>query len=320
MKRLPPEAVTSLLVVKLSSLGDMLLFTPVLAALRRHWPGAAITLLTGRAAAPLVAGNPDIDRLLVHKGGPASFLHVVRELRKQHFDLALDFQGLTRSWLFLRSVRADYRAGKGRFPGLEHRAPHRRARVRHAVESYFELTDGLGIPRPAAELRQLVFHPGEDLPLPAGAPAHYILCNPFTRGRKKRWPAAAWGELGKKITGEGYVPVFAGAPNDRKASQQLAAGCGGMSIAGRVDLAGLAAWIRGAALTVTVDSLPLHLAGALAAPVLGIFGPTDPSRTGPRGAGAFVVGRTAGGRARAMHTIDVAAVLAAVRAALSAGT
>ena len=93
-----------------------------------------------------------------------------------------------------------------------------------------------------------------------------------------------------------------------------------MSIAGRVDLAGLAAWIRGAALTVTVDSFPLHLACALAAPVLGIFGPTDPARTGPRGAGTSVAGRTAGGRARAMRTVSVETVLEAVRAALSAGT
>lgn len=320
MKRLPPEAVTSLLVVKLSSLGDVLLVTPVLAALRRHWPGATITLLTGRAAAPLVAGNTDIDRLLVHEGGPVSFLRVVRGLRKQHFDLALDFQGLTRSWLFLRSVRADFRAGKGRFPGLDRRAPHRRSRIRHAVESYFELTDDLGIPRPVPELRQPVFRSAEELQPVAGAPARYILCNPFTRGRKKRWPARAWLELGSALRRAGYQPVFAGAPGDRRASQRLAAGCGGMSIAGSVDLAGLAAWIRGAALTVTVDSAPLHLAGALAAPVLGIFGPTDPVRTGPRGAGGRVAGRTAGEKARAMHTIGVAEVLEAVRAALSAGT
>jgi ADP-heptose:LPS heptosyltransferase len=307
-------------VVKLSSLGDVLLLTPALRAVRRHWPGAAITFLTGRAAAPLVAGNPEIDRLLVHAGGPVSFLRVVRELRRQHFDLVLDFQGLTRSWLFLRLSRAAFRAGKGRFPGLDLRAPHRRSRVRHAVESYFELTDELGIPRPVPEMLQPVFHPAKDLPLAAGAPARYVLCNPFTRGRKKRWPEVAWSKIGKELAAEGFVPVFAGAQGDKKASQRLAAGCGGKSIAGIVDLTGLASWIRGAVLTVTVDSAPLHLACAMAAPVLGIFGPTDPARTGPRGRGGRTVGRLPGTRSRKMRTISVDEVLQAVRAALSGGT
>jgi len=299
----PPDDPRSILVIKLSSIGDLLLFTPALHFLRISWPDAKITLLTESRCVPVIRNNPDHDRVIAFPGEDAQALlpwHPFRvwkqvrrtlvQLREEEFDLALDFQGLFKSWYFFRRVRAGFRAGKGRFPGVDLRSPHRKRVLRHAVVSYFELTDLLGIARPNEEGMALRYSPGASYPPPL-TDGSYVLCNPFTLWESKKWPEMHWIALGRLLEQEGLKVIFTGAAGDRTASERMAAAVSAdaVSLAGEVDLDGLAAAVSHASCLVSVDSAPMHMGAALGVRLVALFGPTDPLRTGPWAEHALVL-------------------------------
>ena len=298
-----PDNPRSILIIKLSSIGDLLLFTPALRALRRKWPSAKITLLTESRCAPVVRNNPDIDRVIEFPRAGAEKLlpahpfrafrilsRTIRLLRSEWYDMALDFQGLFKSWFFLMSARVSFRAGKGRFLLVNRKSPHKKKRVRHAVESYFELTGLVDVARPPGEVLRMVYLPGDgsDVLSPV---APYIVLAPFTLWKSKKWPFPSWIQLGKQLVENGFRVVVSGAPGDAVEANRISNAISPDTIcaAGVIDLNGLGRLLNKAACLVSVDSASMHMASALGIPVIALFGPTDPVRTGPLGEKAVVL-------------------------------
>ena len=287
-----PEFPRRILVVKLSSFGDIIHTTPCLRALRKAYPGAVMVAAVEKRWAAVLHGNPNLDRLVETSSQVRLTPGYLKEIRSAlrragPFDLAVDLQGTRRSaaWVYLSGARV--KMGRG-WPRPGWRSAVRPDLSRHAVEVGVEVCRAAGLeiedPRPEifpdqgqeSALQALldVEHlPSEDL----------ILLNPFSRWRSKSWPAA--GEFLDLLE---HPVVITGGPEDRQAAAGLARNRA-VTLAGRVTLGQALCLYRRARLMVSCDSGPMHAAAALGVPVVALFGPTQPERTGPWGEGHWVV-------------------------------
>ncbi|MCK4341288.1 MAG: lipopolysaccharide heptosyltransferase I [Phycisphaerae bacterium] len=302
-----------ILIIKPSSLGDIVHALPILAGLRAGYPGAHIAWLVGKSFAPFLAGHPLLDevipfdrrhygRMLRSPRALADFWRFVRELRRRRFDLVLDLQGLFRSGFLARASGAPRRIG---FADAREFAPafySRRVRGSrkncHAVEINLRLARSLGLhvdpPLFPLGLRDDELRDTRNLITEAAR----MRLERFTavllgaRWESKRWPADRLAGLIDKMHAEGLPAcVLLGSPDDRVFAEEVRAGCGApiVDLVGRTSLRELTAAIALADLVVSHDSGPLHIAAALDKPLVALFGPTNPARTGPYCKSARVV-------------------------------
>ncbi len=280
-----------ILVVKLSSLGDLFHALPAVHLIRRH-TGASVDWVCHGIYAELVAKFGPVDRVLrfprdrFARDGRAFF----RALRERDYDLALDFQGLMKSALVARAARAGRRIGPS-FGREGSRLFYDAVagptdKNRHAVEECLDTARYLGAPVEPVEFP--VEFPAHPLDLPP--PRIGLL--PCSRRPEKNWPGARFAELGRALLSErGGSVLVLGGPADRPVCDALAAaiGPGAHNRCGRTSLVELGGLVRALDLLVTVDSGPMHMAAAVGTPTVAVFGPTDPVRTGPYGARHRVV-------------------------------
>jgi lipopolysaccharide heptosyltransferase I len=283
------------LVLRLSSVGDVVHTLPAAAALRRH--GFEVGWAVEPTARPLLEGNPVVARVhavpSARRSGLRGALPALRSLRAERYDAALDFQGLWKSALWGRLAGARRLAGYGR----AHRREGASAALlgaalapppgaRHVIDLNLGLLRALGID--AVGLREF--------PLPALAPeearmgawlgqeglARFVLLAPGGGWESKLWPAARYGELAATLAARGLPAVVAWGPGEEeRAGEVVLASAGAARLAPPTSLRELVALLRRARLVVGADTGPLHLACAVRTPVVGLFGPTDPGRNGP---------------------------------------
>ena len=273
-----------ILVIKPSSLGDVVHALPAVALLKRRWPEARLRWLINPEWAPLLEGNPYVDETVIFprqefRGG-RGLLRIApwaRGLRgRVRADLVVDFQGLLRSALIARLCLAH----GGRIVGMadaREGAPfvyHRKAEMQgceHAVDRCFALVKALGIP---------ISQPLE-WPLPEGqAPAGfsetppYVLLHPFARGTGKSLSAADVNTLCQALAPTRVVLVG-------RREEPVAPLDNVENLLNRTTLAELIWLIRRAAFVVSVDSGPMHIAAALTPRLLAIHTWSDPREHGP---------------------------------------
>lgn len=289
-------------------LGDAVMTTPALGALRQAFPGARLALLATPGVAELLRGHPFLDEVLVFErtgrhAGVAGRLRLARELREQGFDLAVllqnAFDAALIAWLARIPRRIGY-ATDGRGFLLTHRTPvtgeDRRC---HHVDYYLAMLASFGIP-PAERRLSLALSPEEEregggllTDAGIGAGEFVVGINPgATYGAAKRWYperfaavadalAARWGAKVVLFGGPGEVPI-AGAI----AAAMTFSAC---NLAGRLSIRQLMAAIGRCDFFVTNDSGPMHIAAAFDVPLVAIFGPTDHATTSPFSPRARVV-------------------------------
>ncbi len=292
-----------ILVVQTGFLGDVVLTTPLVTALRRRAPTAELTMLVTPAAAPLAASHPALDDVLVDdkRGtgrGVTGVLRLAARLRRRRFTTAIAAHKSIRTALVLRAAGIPRRIGFATAPGARlyttrvtrPAALHDRDRVLALLAPFGGVTadeprapwialDETAQARAAAVLAPIA----GDRPLAA-------LC-PGAAWRTKRWPAAAYGALARRLESDGFACVILGAPDERTITAAVrAAGGVGLDLGGVTDVAVLAAILARAAVVVTNDSAPMHVASALGVPQVAIFCATVPAQGyGPLGARATVV-------------------------------
>ena len=293
-----------ILLVKLSSFGDVLHALPTLEALRAAYPQSHITWLVETAYAPLLAGHPALDEVWpvprVRWGQKVSgiellnLLRLLRRVRAAKFDLVIDLQGLLKSAMWVALARSDRKVGYDRtrelsYLALTERIPPYDAEA-HAVWRYLHVARRLGAP-PALPRFRLGLKPalpeflvGLDRPL--------VALHPGARWTTKIWPPTSWAKLADWLIQEkGMSVVITGSSTDRDLTARITARMRekALNLAGRTTLPELAGILQKARVAITADTGPMHLAAALGTKVVGIFGPTAPGRTGPFGAGHRVV-------------------------------
>jgi heptosyltransferase-1 len=301
-----PSRQPRILLVKLSSFGDVLHALPTLEALRAAYPSAHITWLVEAAYAPLLSGHPALNEVWVAPRlrpgeflsgtNPAALMTLLTQLRSRPFDLVVDLQGLLKSAVWVALARSPRKVGYDRtreasYLALTERVPPFDPEA-HAVKRYLNLAHYLGAaPAPPR------FRLGLDLALytqalvPAQATRPLAVLHPGARWATKLWPPAAWARLAEWLHQRGFRVAITGSRTDQQVAADIAAQSRApvLNLAGRTSLAGLAAILQHARLAVTTDTGAMHLATALGTKVTALFGPTAPWRTGPFGPGHQVV-------------------------------
>ncbi len=298
----------NILLVKLSSLGDVIHALPTLEALRDLYPaGGRITWLVEEGHAPLLEGHPALDqvwrvpRLRLNQGRLSrdlpAVLGLVRQLRARPFDLVIDLQGLIKSGLWVALARSGRKVGYDRtrefsYLPLTERLPPYDPEA-HAVWRYLNVAAFLGALLAPPRFRlpsRLTGNIESMLAWASGRPL--VVLHPGARWPTKLWPAAAWARLADWLDRDrGCSVLITGSQGDRELVAAITAHMQGtaLNLAGRTSLGELTALLRAAALAITTDTGPMHLAAASGTPVVALFGPTAPWRTGPFGPGHQVV-------------------------------
>ncbi len=301
-----------ILIVKLSSLGDVIHTLPALTTIRRHQPAARIAWLTQPPSRELLESHGALDDLILWdrkgwsdrlRGGrwiswSTHALNFLRRLRSVHYDLVIDFQGLAKSAMLVALTRAHRKAGYG--PGLPRKegawlplnvrvpAPNPND---HAIDRNLQLIEFLGFSR--LPLRY-------DLPISAedadaadralreaglNPDRPFVAINPKTRWHTKDWDPAFFARTLALLRARGIPAVLTGAPADRSAIDEIATAAAAPAprVDGRTSLLQLGAIYRRARAVLSLDTGTMHLAAAVGAPVVALFGPTAPWRTGPYG-------------------------------------
>jgi lipopolysaccharide heptosyltransferase I len=311
-----------ILIVKLSAIGDVIHALPALNALRKHFPDAQIDWLVEEAAADLLTGHHALRRVIVcprkhwmrdlsvSKGRESravfrSVRQFVRELRRTRYDLVFDFQNLLKSAVWVGLARGNQKIGFGR--GLQHpeasylfynlQVPAPSMEI-HALERYLLLLRAVGIERPAITYNLPVFEThraaAKQLLAEAGLGAKQLLVaiHPMAGWPTKRWTPAGFAALADwLIESHGAGVIVTGAVTDQTEISAITTRMQhtAVDLCGHTDLMTLAALYESVACLISTDTGPMHLAAAVGAPVVALFAPTAPWRTGPYGPGHIVV-------------------------------
>jgi len=264
-----------ILVVRLSAMGDVIHTLPAVASLKHSFPRSSLSWVIRPQWAPLLEGNPFVDRVIIADRGPSAMLAVIRNLRQERFDLVVDFQALLQSALVTASMRCHKKVGLHRSQARERLASlvYSTAVLTHSdhrVERNLELAAAAG----ATNLLR-VFSVPEGQPegvLPEGP---FILASPLAGWGAKQWPMEYYSDLARALE----IPLVLNGPASAENTLRRLKGV-------RVHISGVAGLIdatRRASAVVGVDSGPLHLAAALSKPGVAIYGPTNPAVHGPYG-------------------------------------
>lgn len=301
MQPIPPEEIRRILVRAANWVGDAVMSTPMIRAVRRGFPHAEIFLLAKPWVSPVFERSPDIDRILTYDAdgrhaSPRGILRLCRELRPYRFDLAVLVQNAFEAALIARLAGIPRRLGydtDGRTLLLTHPVPMtRRRKLRHQIDYYLGVTEGAGI-RGSGRETALFVSPAERrraarILREAGLDRTdgIIGLNPGAAfGGAKRWPAERFAELGRRFRRrypQRPVVIFGG-PGEADLGRTIRReiGDGAVSLAGRTGLREALALIERCRLFITNDSGLMHAADALDIPLVAVFGPTDHTTTSP---------------------------------------
>jgi ADP-heptose:LPS heptosyltransferase len=292
----------SILIVRLGAIGDVTNALVLATALKDAAPQTRIGWAVHPLAAPLVQDHPSVDRVhLWHRGqGLAGWKRVRDEVRGEGYELAVDLQRLFKSALLARASgaprvlgfdRARTKEGSWMLTREHIGAGPKRA---HMVDQYLEFARYLGLPNARAR-HVLPTHPEADAwaseQVRTWGAAPWVL-NLGASKPANRWPAERFGQLAGSLVREVDGPVvFTGDKEDQDAAQVAVAAAGSevIDLVGATSLEQLVALLKHARLFVGCDTGPMHLAVAQQVPVLALFGPADPARTGPFGNRARVL-------------------------------
>jgi heptosyltransferase-1 len=304
-----------ILIIKLSAIGDVVQTLPALEAIKRTYPASEITWVVEEAAAGILEGHPLIDRLLVSRRrawlrmlrnpltaatGISGMSRFIRELRSVRYDIAIDFQGLLKSGVLIGLARAARKIGFDRTRELSYLFLNERLPAydieKHALERYLDIARYLGAkePSPVCTLsieREISLIREKQAVLNARNRT-LIVINPVARWETKLWPERNFAELADRLVKEkNAVVIFTGSPDDRSVNERVISMMAekAENWAGETTLKELAALASLSDLFITTDTGPMHLAAAVGARVLALFGPTAPWRTGPYGPSHVVV-------------------------------
>ncbi len=280
---------TRILIVKLSSLGDLVHALPTVHRLKVGLP-ATITWVVNADYASLLRYAKDVDEVIpFDRRRPLRGLwRVVRELRQQEYDLIIDLTGLFKSALITRLARGGLRLGPSHAREFSWLFYHRQVGSpdlnRHAVERYLDVVRDLGLENGERGF-PIAFPP---VPLPLDGTRPVVVLIPGARWPTKLWPSAYFTELVERLHQEG-VQILVVGDQSPTTDDPLPGREGVLDLRGKTSLPELGGILQRADLVISNDTGPMHLAAALGRRVIALMGPTDPRRTGPYGAGHQVL-------------------------------
>jgi lipopolysaccharide heptosyltransferase II len=262
-----------------------------------------VTWLVKRQWAPLVKVIGGVDHVCAVETGLSGWAGRISDLRAARFDLVVDLQGLFRSgamaWLSGCGRRIGFANAREGSPLFYTQLVEVPDGPMHAVDRYLLVAEALGAARPAQLRFEFVDRPQdreavEAILTNAGVPASlpWMAINASARWETKRWPAQHFAEAADQLSREQACPiVFIGGAAERPETQAVMTlmRTKAIDLTGQTPVGLLPDLLRQASVLITNDSGPMHVAAAVGTPVVALFGPTDPRKTGPYGQGHLVL-------------------------------
>ena len=289
----------NILIIKMSSLGDVLHTLPFIAELRERFPRARLTWLVHQQFSGFVPDPPVVDEVIYfdkvkfNKLGLREKWTCFREMRSllhsRKFDLVIDMQGLFKSAVLAAISGCDNRIGYCEMregSGFISKAITGNHAKDHVIERYLDVARYLGctvneirFPMPVLQKEwQAVQKKAEVVKKP------YVVLVPGARWETKKWPAEHFARLAEMIVHDGKQVVLAGGPEDVPLGKRIADLATGVTdLTGKTHLRELGALIQHSTAYISVDTGPLFIAAAMKRPLIALYGPTRPDRTGPYG-------------------------------------
>lgn len=288
-----------ILLVKMSSLGDVISNLPLVTDIKQQFPDSRIDWVVEEGIRDIPAWHRGVNRVYpialrrwrknIFKGASwAEFRQFRKEIKKEKYDYVLDTQGLLKSLYVARLANGrshgpDRKTARESVAGLFYHHSHNIPRHLHAVTRN-RLIGALSM---GYEIDQNDFDYGISAPVLnddfSWLPKDYVVCFHGTARAAKKWPVGRWIELGKRLIQTGLVPVFAwGSDNEQREARELSDRISGSLVPSgpRLDVSQSAVLIDQAKAVVGVDTGFVHLAAALNKPTVGIYVDSDPGRNG----------------------------------------
>lgn len=344
----------NILVIKLRHLGDVLVTTPTLSALKGAYPKASITMVVNAGTEAMVEGNPDIEEIIPlvrgsEDNGKSGNLNLIKRLRKKAFDLSIDFTIGDRGAFLSLMAGAPRRIGYGPKKtkqwwwsiAYNQTLPQPKPN-RHIVESHLDAVRLMGLSPGRPELKFFWSKRDEervaDQLLGQGFDRQqpYLVVHPTSRWMFKTWNLQKYARVIDTLQEDlGFKVVLTGGPGEPEmtAGRTILGECRSrpVDLSGRLDLKQLGCLIAGARAFFGVDSAPMHIAAAVRTPAVVLFGPSGDIMWGPWGRGHRVIrkkwvcrpcgadGCNGTKISRCLEEIEVEEVIPALEAALAAG-
>ncbi|MBI3592158.1 MAG: lipopolysaccharide heptosyltransferase I [Nitrospirae bacterium] len=283
-----------LLIIKPSSLGDIVHSLPFLDVMKDSFPKAEIHWIIAKGLEGLLEDHPMVNKLWIInkdqwkslkkiKGTISEVRQLFSALKKERYDITVDLQGLLRSGLLTNASRASVRVGfkearEGSSLFYTHKV--KGGKEVHAVDRYLKIAAALGCEATEVRFPMPLIRESQKVQRLKADVGQYAVIVPGARWKTKIWPAERFGLLTSMLNTKS---IIIGSSSDAAIAEEIETLSGGraLSMAGKTDIKELISIIRDAGLVVTNDSGPMHIAAAFSRPVVAIFGPTNPVRTGP---------------------------------------
>lgn len=291
-----PEGLRRILIIKLRYIGDVVLATPVLRALRDRFPDARLSMVVNPGTEDVIKWNPDLNEaLVVAREELSAQLQFLREIRRRRFDCVIDLTDGDRAailaWVSGAPVRIGYNSEQRWRGWLYTRIVPIKVGTTHMVEYHL------------AAVRALGFEPNVSLPvlhvraeheraanrllaeLGVSTGAKLVMIHPGARYWFRKWPADRFAAVADSLTKAECQVLVAGDVRDEPmaAAMLTATKSPPVSLVGRTTLLELAAVMKRCSLVIAHESGPSHVAAAVGAPVLALYGKGNPAIWGPRG-------------------------------------
>ncbi|MFO8048956.1 MAG: lipopolysaccharide heptosyltransferase II [Desulfosudaceae bacterium] len=306
-----PESIRSLLIRSTNWVGDAIMTTPAVRVIRDCFPGARLSVLAKPLVAPVFENSPRVDEVLIYEDtgrhrGFSGKIRLARDMRRHRFEAALLLQNAFEAAFITAAARVPVRVGydtDGRGLLLTHPVRnYRRYKQGHHVDYFLSIVEQsqFGNHCPNGR-RQLEFFTGQSDRAEAGrilsendlAGDRLLGLSPgATFGPAKQWPPERYSQLADELCQEaGWQAVILGGPGDRATAGAIAGAMKSpvINLCGRTSLGQAAALMERCGLFVSNDSGLMHLAAALAVPLVAVFGSTSAEATGPLSANSRVV-------------------------------
>lgn len=322
-----PDSLKNILIIKPSSLGDIILALPALTALRKSFPDAKISWLIRPEFAPILENHPHLTEIIIfdrkflgkawfHPGALASLVSLIKRLRHAEFDAVIDFQGLFRTaslaWLSGCKKRFGIANARELAPLFyTHKITQTKDCI-HLVDFYLKIIKAAGASELDVEF-VLPQHP-EAADSVAGllqsrdiSPDNYVALIPGSAHEDKRWPVERFAELAERISSQFGLPIVATGDSGESALIEKLKDLSNVhvaNIAGKTSLSELVVLLKNARLVVSNDTGPGHIAAALSTPLVLMFSWSNPARIAPYKRIECLVAREPFGRGRKIKSRD----------------
>lgn len=290
-----------ILIIRFHLIGDVLLVTPLIQNLRRQFPKSRIVLLTDDPAGSLIKGHPAVDEVVIYNKEFGAqkltfrdlFRHIqiLRMVRRERFDLAINLQPGFRSEMATEVSRAQTRVGYARTGMRKSCYTHtvlKQWSGEYRVKDILATLEAIGICA-EMEMPRLGLSEADRVPVRSyleSDPRPLVVIHPGRDGTNKAWIEERFVELGRSLVDVYEARLaFLGDASEAVKAERIISEIGGSSesFAGKLSLREVGALIEGAQLFIGIDSSPLHIASAVGTPTIGLFGPSDAKIWNPPG-------------------------------------